>query len=94
MTKQSAWWGRLLALAELAGDRTQQDIAETLGVSAAAVTGWKQGTPPSPNNVKAAARAYHVDALELLRIAFLDGEEPTKRTPHVRRSSAGRPQQF
>jgi transcriptional regulator with XRE-family HTH domain len=65
-----------MALAELAGDHTQQDIARTLNVSESTVTGWKEGRPPKPGNVIAAAKAYGVDALELMRIAYLseDGE--------------------
>jgi transcriptional regulator with XRE-family HTH domain len=73
--KPSPWYRRLLALAELAGDQTQQDIAQTLGVSKSAVTGWKEGTAPRPEQVKAAATAYGVDALELLRIAYLDSDD-------------------
>ena len=67
------WYRRLLALAELAGDHEQQDIARALGISGAAITRWKQGTPPSPENVKAAARVYGVDPLELLGIAYIPG---------------------
>jgi hypothetical protein len=65
--KQTSWWRRLRALAELAGDSQQKDIAETLGVSASAVTSWRQGKPPSPENVQAAARAYGADPRELMR---------------------------
>lgn len=72
---RTPWYRRLVALAELAGDHTQQEIAETLGVSAAAVTGWKQGTPPRAETVVAAARAYDADATELLQIAFLDDDD-------------------
>jgi transcriptional regulator with XRE-family HTH domain len=84
--KQTRWWRRLHALAELAGDSQQKDIAETLGVSAAAVTGWKQGQPPKPANVIAAARAYGVDPMELMRIAFLEDESgPKAPAPRGRR---------
>lgn len=82
--KPSPWYRRLLALAELAGDQTQQDIAQTLGVSKSAVTGWKEGTAPRPEQVKAAASAYGADALELMRIAYLDPDEephPKRRPP-------------
>jgi transcriptional regulator with XRE-family HTH domain len=72
--KETKWWRRLRALAELAGDSQQKQIAETLGVSAAAVTSWRHGQPPSPDNVKAAAHAYGVDPVELLAIAYLDEE--------------------
>jgi transcriptional regulator with XRE-family HTH domain len=80
--KPTPWYRRLLALAELAGDRSQQDIAHTLGVSQSAITGWKQGTAPRPDQVKSAAAAYGADALDLLRIAYLsdDDEEPNGRT--------------
>jgi transcriptional regulator with XRE-family HTH domain len=73
--KETKWWRRLRALAELAGDSQQKQIAETLGVSPAAVTSWRHGQPPSPDNVKAAAHAYGVDPLELMGIAYLDDEE-------------------
>ena len=66
------------ALAELNGDRTQQDVARTLGVSKGTITTWKGGIRPDPEQVKTAARVYGADPLELLRIADLDGdaEEP------------------
>jgi transcriptional regulator with XRE-family HTH domain len=82
--RQTRWWRRLHALAELAGDSQQKDIAETVGVSAAAVTGWKKGTPPSIENVIAAARAYGVDPLDLVRIAFLEDEESAPKAPAPR----------
>jgi transcriptional regulator with XRE-family HTH domain len=74
MSAPTPWYRRLMALAELNGDRTQQDVAHTLGVSKAAVTSWKGGTRPDPEQVKAAARAYGADPLELMRIAYLDGD--------------------
>ena len=49
MAKPSAWWRRLIAPAEIAGDVDQQDIAHRLGVSKSAVTGWKGGTEPRPD---------------------------------------------
>jgi transcriptional regulator with XRE-family HTH domain len=49
--KQTSWFTQLLAIADRAGDTTQQDIARTLGVSKSAVTGWAQGTPPSPETI-------------------------------------------
>jgi transcriptional regulator with XRE-family HTH domain len=59
MTKPSPWWRRLLALAELAGDLEQKDIANRLGVSPAAVSDWKnRGTELDPNQLRKAARAY------------------------------------
>jgi transcriptional regulator with XRE-family HTH domain len=82
--KQTRWWRRLHALAELAGDSQQKDIAETLGVSAAAITNWKQGQPPKAENVIAAARAYGVDPMELMRIAFLEEEESGPKAPAPR----------
>lgn len=86
----SPWWRRLVALAELAGDRHQQDIAATLGVSEAAVSGWKHGTPPSPENVKAAARAYGADPLELMGIAYLSEGESPKGGPKVPTATSAR----
>lgn len=87
----SPWWRRLAALAELAGDRHQQDIARTLGVSEAAVSGWRHGTPPGPENVKAAARAYGADALELMAIAYgLHEGETEKDGPKGQRATSAR----
>jgi transcriptional regulator with XRE-family HTH domain len=83
----TAWYRRLMALAEINGDRTQQDVAHALGVSKSAVTSWKEGTRPNPEQVKAAAAAYDADPLELMRIAYLsDEEEPLAAR---RRSHAG-----
>ena len=76
MSAPTRWYRRLMALAELKGDHTQQDVARTLGVSKSAITNWKGGTRPDPEQVKAAARAYDADALELLWIAYLDCDEP------------------
>jgi transcriptional regulator with XRE-family HTH domain len=99
MTKPSAWWRRLIDLAELAGDvdgygcPSQQDIARRIGVSDAAVSGWKWGTEPRPDAVRKAAKAYHdflpcnTDELlrELLEIAYMsEPEEPEKRIPKRR----------
>lgn len=78
------WWKRLTALAELAGDGTQQEIAETLQVSPAAVSGWRHGGPPRPETVLAAARAYDADPLDLLRIAFIEDEQPVQRRKNAR----------
>jgi hypothetical protein len=95
------WYRRLVALAELAGDHDQKDIAERLGVSADAVSGWKTGTEPRPDAVRAAAKAYHdfVNAdtdellIELLKIAYVpDHGNGSRRS--ARRTSADRPQQF
>jgi transcriptional regulator with XRE-family HTH domain len=79
--KQTPWFRRLIALAELKGHRTQQEIADGLHVSDTAVGRWRDGKPPKPENVKSAARAYGVDALERMRIAYLsDGDgEATRR---------------
>lgn len=77
MTGESGtrWWRRLHALAELHGDVQQQEIARRLGVSDGAVAGWREGRPPKPENVKAAAIAYGADYAELLLIAYpLDDE--------------------
>ena len=68
------WYRRLMALAELNGDHTQQDVARALGVSKGAITSWKGGVRPDPEQVKTAARVYGADPLELLRIAYLDGD--------------------
>jgi transcriptional regulator with XRE-family HTH domain len=75
MVKQTPWYRRLLALAELGGDVTQDEIAERLHVSPGAVSAWKRGTPPKPESVITAAHEYGVDALEMLRIAYLSGSE-------------------
>lgn len=91
--RPTAWFRRLLDLAELAGDMDQKDIAARMGVSPSAITAWKEGKEPRPDAVRAAARAYHkfrdVDtdelAIELLRIAYLPGQKPAKKTsPKVR----------
>jgi len=46
---------------------------------------WREGGPPRPENVKSAARAYGVDPLELMRVAYLsdgDGEAtPVNKAP-------------
>ena len=78
MSAPTPWYRRLLALAELHGDHDQQQIAHAIGVTKGTVTGWKQGTPPKPDSVLAAAKHYGVDPLELLRIAYLDGDEPAE----------------
>ena len=83
------WYRRLMALAEIRGHRSQQDVAHALGVSKSAVTNWKNGVRPDPEQVKEAARVYDVDALELLRIAYLDEDEepkPKKRRPGPNRN--------
>jgi transcriptional regulator with XRE-family HTH domain len=82
-----------MALAELNGDHTQQDVAHTLGVSKGAITNWKGGMRPDPEQVKAAARAYGVDALELLRIAYLDGDEPAEEPKPKEPQEASAPRQ-
>jgi transcriptional regulator with XRE-family HTH domain len=69
-----------MALAELHGDHTQQDVARTLGVSKGAITSWKQGIRPDREQVKTAARVYGVDLLELLRIAYVDGDEAAQKS--------------
>lgn len=73
-SKPTRWWRRLSAVAELAGDSQQKDIAESLGVSAAAVTKWRQGQLPSPQVVIRAAQVYSQDPQELMAIAFIDSE--------------------
>ena len=73
--KQSRWFDRLLLLAELHGDHDQQQIAQAIGVTKGTVTGWKQGVPPSPDSVLAAAEHYHVDPLEMLRVAYLPDDD-------------------
>lgn len=88
--QESRWWRRLRALGELAGDTRQQDIAERLGVSEAAVSGWKRGTPPRAETIVVAAEAYGVDPVELFRIAFVD-EEPEPDPPKARRPRTPRP---
>jgi len=79
MGRLTAFYRRLLALAELHGDATQRDIANTVGVSPAAVTGWKDGTLPQPAQIKQIAAAYDADPLELMRIAYLSDGEPKAR---------------
>lgn len=81
--KQTPWFRRLLALAELKGDIRQEDIADRIGVSPGAVSSWKKGTLPKWEQVIDAARAYGVDELELLRIAYLP-DHPPGRTPKDR----------
>jgi transcriptional regulator with XRE-family HTH domain len=51
-----------------AGDQTQQDIAERLGVSKTAVTGWKQGLLPRWELVKTAARVLATPSCCALRL--------------------------
>ena len=80
MRGPTPWYRRLMALAELHGDRTQQDVAKRLGVSKGAVTSWKGGIRPDPEQVKTAVRVYGVDALELMRIAYLDGDEAAQKS--------------
>lgn len=80
MSAPTPWYRRLIALAELKGDHTQKDIAESLGVSKSAVTNWKQGMRPDPEQVKMAAQVYETDLLDLLRIAYVEeGKKPKKR---------------
>ena len=61
MSRPSAWYRRLMALAELKGDHTQQDVAHTFGVSKATVTNWKDAMRPDPERVRAAAEIYDAD---------------------------------
>lgn len=94
--RPTPWYRRLLALAELAGDRNQQDIAQAMGISKSTVTGWKEGTAPRPDQVKMAARVYGADPLELMRLAYLsDGDEPKeapkKKRPPLRADPNGPP---
>jgi transcriptional regulator with XRE-family HTH domain len=70
MEQETGWWQRLRALATAHGDHNQQDIAARLGVSNAAVTGWKQGTLPTWQNILNAARAYAHDPHDLLVTAL------------------------
>ena len=77
--RETPWYKRLMALAEIKGDHTQQDVATALGVSKSAVTAWKQGTRPDPEQVKMAARVYDADLLDLLRIAYVEEEEKPKK---------------
>jgi transcriptional regulator with XRE-family HTH domain len=79
MSAPTPWYRRLMALAELKGDHTQQEVAQALGVSKSAVTGWKQGTRPDPEQVQAAARVYGADLIELLTIAYADEDEKPKK---------------
>jgi transcriptional regulator with XRE-family HTH domain len=76
--QQTRWYQHLVVLAALHGDHDQQQIAKAVGVTKGTVTGWKQGTPPSPQSVIAAARRYGVDELELLRVAYLEPDEEPK----------------
>ncbi|KLO31614.1 hypothetical protein ABW16_01955 [Mycolicibacter heraklionensis] len=70
--QKTRWWKRISALAELHGDHTQQEIAESLGVSPGAVTGWRYGRPPRAETVVRAAEVYGVDPGELLILTFID----------------------
>lgn len=79
--KQTRWWRRLTALAELNGDHTQQEIAETLGVSPGAVSGWRYGRPPRAETVVHAAEVYGVDPGELLILTFIDPAAAKTRRP-------------
>lgn len=63
---ETPWYRRLREIAEHAGDHDQQSIAIRLGVSNAAVTGWKQGTLPTWQNILNAARAYGQEPHALL----------------------------
>ena len=75
-SRHTAWFKWLVAIADRAGDTTQQDIAHTLGVSKSTVTAWAQGTPPSAPTIMKAAAAYGVPANELFEIAYMKGDEP------------------
>jgi transcriptional regulator with XRE-family HTH domain len=93
MSAPTPWYRRLLALAELHGDHDQQQIAHAIGVTKGTVTGWKQGTPPKPDSVLAAAKHYGVDPLELLRIAYLDGNGPPEEPKPKNRTKRQPPRQ-
>jgi transcriptional regulator with XRE-family HTH domain len=67
---ETAWWQRLRKLADQHGDHHQQDIATRLGVSNAAVTGWKQGVLPTWQNILNAAVVYGDDPHALLVTAI------------------------
>jgi hypothetical protein len=59
-------------------------VANTLGVSKATITNWKGGMRPVPERIIDAARVYGADALELLRLAYLEDrpkQKPKKRPP-------------
>lgn len=64
--EETAWWRQLRILANRSGDHNQQDIASRLGVSNAAVTGWKQGVLPTWQNILNAAMLYDTDPHDLL----------------------------
>jgi transcriptional regulator with XRE-family HTH domain len=66
---ETAFYKRLRTIAARAGDHDQQSIAARLGVSNAAVTGWKKGTPPTWQSILKAARAYGEEPYHLLQIA-------------------------
>jgi transcriptional regulator with XRE-family HTH domain len=72
---RTAWYTKLVEIAWRAGDTTQQDIAQRLGVSPAAVTYWKEGRLPSAQTVVAAAEVYATDARDLLCLTFLEPSE-------------------
>lgn len=88
--KETSWWIWLHATAHRAGDRLQKDIAKKLSVSEAAVSSWSKGTPPSPEIVRRAARAYDENPIDLMRIAFLDDEEPDSGNPKARSTKRGK----
>jgi transcriptional regulator with XRE-family HTH domain len=77
--RHTAWFKWLVAIADRAGDTTQQDIAQTLGVSKSAVTAWAQGTLPSPEVILRAAAAYRFSATELFEIAYVDQSDLPKK---------------
>lgn len=70
MENETAWWRQLRKIAEQHGDRQQTDIAARLGVSNAAVTGWKQGVLPTWQNILNAAHVYSRDPHDLLITAL------------------------
>ncbi len=83
--RKNCWYERILELAELKGDYDQVRIAQTVGVTKGTVTNWKKGKPPTPENVIAVARAYGVDEMEMLRIAYLpDYEEQPEAKKAIR----------
>jgi DNA transposition AAA+ family ATPase len=54
----TAWYRKLLDLAELAGDDNQKQIAARMHVSEGAVSGWGKGVEPRIAAVRSAAMTY------------------------------------
>lgn len=80
--RPTGWWKWLC---DAAGEVQQKEIAERLGVSPGAVTGWKNGAPPNPASVIAAAREYGprvgTELADLFLIAYTDTDTMSEEVP-------------